>query len=95
LGGLQIVWKAHDFRVRLMVHITSVLEQHNNTKMASHSPLQIKCLGDDKKVGVMINFFFLIRVIMCKHLFCNELRLTIFCAHALFTVPTIWTMCLQ
>jgi len=28
---------------------------------------------------------------MCKHLFCNELWLTICHAHALFTVPTIWT----
>jgi len=31
-------------------------------------------------------------VIMCKHLFCNELWLTIFCAHALFAVPTKWTI---
>jgi len=32
---------------------------------------------------------------MRKQLFCNELWLTIFCTHALLSVPTIWTMCLQ
>jgi len=42
-----------------------------------------------------VKIFSTIRGIMCKHLFCNELWLTIFCAPALFTVPTIWTMCLQ
>jgi len=49
----------------------------------------------DATVGVMLNIFSPVRVIMCKHLFYNELWLTIFCAHALFTVPTIWTLCLQ
>jgi len=50
----------------------------------------------DTTIGVMLKMFFSpIRVIMCKHLFCNELWLTIFCAHALFTVPAIWTMRLQ
>jgi len=39
-------------------------------------------------------FLFPIRVIMCKHLFCNELWLTTFYAYALFTVHKIWTMCL-
>jgi len=32
----------------------------------------------DTTIGVMLNFFSPIRVIMCKHLFCNELWLTIF-----------------
>jgi len=32
----------------------------------------------DATVGAMLNFFSPIRVIMCKHLFCKELGLTIF-----------------
>ena len=47
-------------------------------------------------VGVMIKMFFSpVRMIMCKHLFCHALWLTIYGAHACFTVPTVWTMCLQ
>ena len=64
--------------------------------LLSHYWIPVLWWVNDATVAVMLNFFFsLNRVIMCKHLFCNELWLTIFCAHALFTVPTIWTMCLQ
>jgi len=47
------------------------------------------------QLGMLKLFFSPIRTTMCKHLFCKELWLTIFGAHALFTVPTVWTMCLQ
>jgi len=93
------VWTPTRLIFSFLLLTVSCLPQSFDVRMPSllsHYSIPVLWLVYDATVGVMLKFFFSpIRVIMCKHLFCNEFWLTIFCAHALFTVPTIWTMCLQ